>query len=103
MDKTKLTVLRQIGYTIPKHCGICVHGIFAADGAAVFGTCALYRYDHQKHTERKDLSVHRTGSCPTGFDLDEDKLRRQVTLDWEEFVDKRRFTRNNRHKAKTHY
>lgn len=62
MDKNKLSELRRIGYTIPRTCGLCRHGVFA--GASHFGGCAIQQYDHLKHTEsRRQLSIFRGGSC----------------------------------------
>lgn len=67
MDLNKLTELRDIGYTIPKTCGLCKHGVFV--GANDWGGCAIRTYDHLKHTDAKrQLSIYVGGSCPDKFE-----------------------------------
>lgn len=77
MDANKLEELRRIGYTIPRTCGLCVHGTFV--GASDFGTCATRQYDHLKHTgPKRQLSIYRGGTCPDKFELDEVRASRLV-------------------------
>jgi hypothetical protein len=67
MDKNKLAELRQIGYRIPKTCGLCKHGVFV--GFNEWGSCAVRTYDHLKHTDaRRQLSIYKGGSCPDLFE-----------------------------------
>lgn len=66
MDKNKLKVLREIGYTFPKTCGLCRHGEFRDyhGNLPLWGTCAIQKYKHEKHTgEDRRLSVHLLGGC----------------------------------------
>lgn len=101
MDKNKLKVLREINYVIPKQCGLCRHGQFA-DADAPWGTCALRTYVHEKHTGApRQLSVFRHGGCPDKFELSPEG--EQALGTWAEFVDRREYTRSNRHKAPTRY
>lgn len=88
----KLKVLREIDYVIHKHCEICVHGVFRGENR--FGSCAL-RTSH--------LAVYRFGVCQVegGFKLDEAAAK--ALGPWSEFVDRRTYSRSNRHKAKTRY
>jgi len=73
MDKNKLTELRDIGYTIPKTCGLCVHGTFPNDD---WGTCAAHTYNHLKHSDTKrHLSIVKSGAC-SKFELDEAQAAR---------------------------
>ncbi len=100
MDKNKLTILRRIGYTIPKSCGLCIHSTFSTPSSP-FGTCEVYNYKHEKHigTER-DLTIYRHGFCEESFSPDSSLSE---LGEWREFLDRREFTRANRHKAKTQY
>lgn len=96
MDKNKLTVLREAGYTIPN----CVHGQF--DGGGLFGTCVVRTYQHLKHTgEPRQLSVFAHGGCEEKFDL-RPEIDSMLGA-WAEFLDKREYSRSTRHKAKTRY
>lgn len=82
MDQNKLKVLQDIGYTIPKTCGLCEHGRFAA--SQDFGVCAIQTYDHLKHSgPARSLSINIAGSCPK-FKIDEDAKSRLGA--WAEFV-----------------
>lgn len=64
MDANKLERLRAIGYRIQNTCGRCISGAFAVGSS--WGTCAWYKYDHQKHTDKtRDLSIHSAGTCPS--------------------------------------
>lgn len=60
MDANKLKVLREIGYSIPKVCGLCRH----ADLVAGWGMCNIQTYHHLKHDEERYLSIYEHGSCP---------------------------------------
>ncbi len=72
MDRNKLTVLREIGYSIPRHCGICEHSDISADG---WGYCYQHAYVHEKHSVgQSPLSVHNSGSCREHFKLDQAKV-----------------------------
>jgi hypothetical protein len=62
MDKTKLKVLREIGYTFPKTCGMCHSSQFRT--VSPWGTCANHTYKHEKHTgQDRQLSIHILGGC----------------------------------------
>lgn len=101
MDKNKLQVLRDANYVIPKQCGLCVYGRFATP-TADFGMCQVRQYRHEKHTgEPRQLSVYRGGGCPDLFELSPGAERALGA--WAEFVDRREYSRNNRHKAPTRY
>lgn len=66
MDKTKLKVLREVGYTFPKTCGMCAAGQFEGYRGMwpLWGTCGRQTYEHEKHTgEKRQLSIHLLGSC----------------------------------------
>jgi len=83
MDATKLVVLREIGYQIPAHCGICQHADLSADG---WGYCNRHSYVHQKHSEASSrLSIHRQGSCQQHV-LDEGALAALGLHGFAEFV-----------------
>jgi len=74
MDADKLRVLKEVEYSISKMCRFCVHAQFRDE--YVWGTCAKYTYEHQKHTEQKrQLSIYVGGSCKEGFELDPGKVR----------------------------
>lgn len=62
MDANKLTVLKEIGYTVHRTCGSCIHAKFSR--GAQWSTCEIYTYQHQKHTgEARQLSIHVSGEC----------------------------------------
>ena len=66
MDDNKLHKLREIGYTIRKCCGTCLHATFK--GNSSWGTCGIFTYDHKKHTgggksSTRALSISTYGSC----------------------------------------
>lgn len=72
MDADKLKELREVGYAIPRTCGMCRHGEFIPSVVlgcelpiySSWGTCGLHTYEHQKHTDAKrQLSIYRGGSC----------------------------------------
>ncbi len=63
MDRRKLAVLRDIGYTFPATCGLCT---FMRRGTKDpnWGTCTVHEYEHEKHSgEPRELSVHALGPC----------------------------------------
>ena len=62
MDNNKLAKLREIGYTIRKCCGNCVHKrLMELSG---WGTCKVHRYKHRKHTrDDREVSIHMFGYC----------------------------------------
>lgn len=66
MDENKADKLREIGYTIQKSCGMCIHGCFKL--YTDFGECSEHDYDHKKHTggakgSNRPLSIYKYGSC----------------------------------------
>lgn len=64
-DENKFEKLRQVGYTVPVSCGLCVYGEFPSRGSP-WGTCALHRYEHKKHASPEDgrgVSIHSSGTC----------------------------------------
>lgn len=62
MDKRKLRVLREIGYTFPATCGLCAFVRPGQDGQ--WGTCTVHEYEHAKHSgPPRELSVNLFGSC----------------------------------------
>jgi len=68
MDANKLAKLKEIGYHVPKTCGLCINSQFASH-LVEWGECTKHSYDHQKHTDsRRQLSVYRGGTC-SGFEL----------------------------------
>lgn len=89
MDQKKLKVLRDINFVIPKLCQICEHGTFP-DAGIPFGTCTIRQID--------TLTI---GTCPK-WEPDEDAIFDGLG-DWAEFVDGRKYSRSNRHKAPTRY
>lgn len=101
MDTSKLTALRQAGFVIPQTCGLCLHGQFSSP-TSEFGTCNVLTYDHEKHTgPARHLSVYRHGGCRPLFSLDPEKEKQLGK--WAEFIERRKFTRSNRHKSPTRY
>lgn len=63
MDDNKLLKLREVGYTIRRTCGSCVHGSFPNNQ---WGSCSVNTYDHLKHDnpdEGREMSVHQFGYC----------------------------------------
>lgn len=72
VDPNKRQKLHEIGYEIPKVCGLCKHGKFRPSND--FGDCQLHTYVHQKHTaENKPLSILKFGTCPS-FEADLEKI-----------------------------
>ena len=70
MDANKLEKLKQIKYRIRDCCGLCIHADLAPDG---WGTCLKFTYNHLKHKEERQLSIHMFGSCGY-FIAEEDKI-----------------------------
>ena len=66
MDIAKLNKLKELGYQILPTCGRCKHGLFKG---YEWGTCALFTYEHQKHSgTTRQLSIHQSGYCgPDNF------------------------------------
>jgi hypothetical protein len=65
-DDNKFDKLREIGYTIPMGCALCVHAHFPA--YVEWGTCGKHLYQHLKHTgEPREVSIHRAGTCPDAY------------------------------------
>lgn len=63
MDRNKLKVLKDVGYTVRKCCGFCQH--FVGTLSTMWGDCRFYAYEHVKHADNpRDLSVHVMGTCP---------------------------------------
>jgi hypothetical protein len=60
-DANKLTALQAHGYKIATTCGFCIHSQFSGGH---WGTCALVKYQHKKHSGTKLASVHASGTCP---------------------------------------
>jgi len=62
-DANKFQRLREVGYTIPVTCGLCIHRDFA-NPRADWGQCKHVKYQHLKHTgPLRGVSIHRTGLC----------------------------------------
>ena len=60
-DEKKKKKLREINYTIPNVCGLCLFGEF---GGTVWGKCKVHTYNHKKHTgDYHFISIHSFGSC----------------------------------------
>lgn len=65
MDNNKLNKLRDIGYTVRKCCGRCVHADLSTNG---WGTCMNNTYEHKKHEggdkgSERQLSINQYGYC----------------------------------------
>ena len=84
MDDNKLKVLRDVGYTIPKVCGLCKYANISWGGSPLWGTCDIVTYQHIKHNEVRELSISEYGSCPK-WDGADNKIARLHSYD--EFVD----------------
>ena len=64
MDANKLVKLKVIGYQVRQTCRNCVHANFGF--GALWGTCNLHTYQHQKHTDQvRQLSINVSGRCET--------------------------------------
>jgi hypothetical protein len=61
MDTNKLAKLKEAGYKIERVCGVCEHSKFVA--GRDFGLCMLQTYFHQKHKEKRHLSISKFGGC----------------------------------------
>jgi hypothetical protein len=79
--------LKQAGFVILKHCGVCAY----ADGLATSVHCNFH-----------NARVYNAGSCEF-FDPDETRVDAFLGKDLTKYLDRRRFTRNNRHKQKVSY
>jgi hypothetical protein len=61
-DENKFEKLREIGYSVPTTCGLCVHRNLLV--GAHWGTCSLHSYEHKKHTgPARGVSIHVHGTC----------------------------------------
>lgn len=64
MDANKLTKLREMGYRIPKVCGLCTWCSHTMAGST-WGVCLINKYKHLKHTgEERCVSISIYGTCP---------------------------------------
>lgn len=72
MDPKKLAVLRSLPYRILPTCGLCLNADIRRGEA--FGTCQRHSYEHVKHRELRQLSIHRSGTCPD-FSWDQMQVR----------------------------
>jgi hypothetical protein len=63
MDQNKLKVLQNVEYKVKRVCGNCMYADLTP--STDWGTCTYHDYHHLKHNERRQLSIHRTGSCRT--------------------------------------
>jgi hypothetical protein len=102
MDKNKEKKLKKIGYIIPEVCGTCLHSDIKP--GQDFGTCGLISYNHLKHsTDVRDLTIYRGGRCEgEGFYATDPAAEKRLGL-WAQFIERRKFTRSNRHKQKVLY
>lgn len=102
MDTNKLKKLKEIGYVIPQTCDTCLHANIKP--GQDFGECGLISFRHLKHTtDVRDLSIYRGGNCiGEGFySLDPEAEKRLGP--WAQFLERRKFSRSNRHKQKMKY
>ena len=63
-DENKFAKLREVGYTIPVTCGLCLYGPAAKEGWA---ECKMHRYEHLRQSSPeggRGVSVHTSGTCP---------------------------------------
>lgn len=82
-DKTKLAQLSKLNYKIAKSCSLCVFGDFK--GTTLWGSCNRATYQHQKHTHKKLLSIHRAGVCDA-FEFDAEKLTDLQNSGFDQFL-----------------
>jgi hypothetical protein len=64
-DDNKFKKLREVGYTVPVTCGLCVHG---PKPPGDWGECGLHRYMHLRQNNPeggRGISVHVSGTCDT--------------------------------------
>lgn len=87
MSRERLKVLRDASYVVSKACAFCVHSHFHFNDSV---TCDVLEED-----------VSSYGNC-AHFSPDQTKAKDVLGID-ETLLDRREFTRNNRHKAKTRY
>ena len=82
MDANKREKLLEVGYQIPKVCGLCKYGRFKVGND--FGDCTLFTYEHQKHSaESKPLSIVKYGGCPK---FEPDSMRMHFLHAYTEFM-----------------
>jgi hypothetical protein len=61
MDANKKKKLEDIGYRVLNTCSLCRHSVFSF--GSDFGECSQFEYHHLKHDDKRQLSIHRSGSC----------------------------------------
>lgn len=74
-DDNKFAKLREIGYSIPVTCGMCVHGPGPKDGQ--WAECKLHKYEHLRQNNPaggRGVSVHVSGTCSSAV-ADPNKTR----------------------------
>lgn len=83
MDANKLKVLREIGYTIRMHCGLCEWAEISGDG---WGVCKKHTYKHQKHNVAESpLSINESGYCES-FEMSDMQAAVQGLHHYREFI-----------------
>lgn len=65
MDRNKLKVLREVGYTIAPSCALCKHSNLTEDG---WGNCDRYSFMHEKRGVEMAMSINATGRCRDGYE-----------------------------------
>jgi len=76
MDENKRDKLVALPYRILPVCGLCRHARWNIEDGGEGGlassirtkisqwsTCALHKYEHKKHGDERELSIHLFGSC----------------------------------------
>lgn len=71
-DPEKLRVLDLAQYQVRPACALCLHGAFRP--GSDWGSCARYRYIHEKHKTERSVSVHRLGLCASRYEPDQAKI-----------------------------
>jgi hypothetical protein len=83
-DPNKLAVLADVDYRVQPCCRLCKHARFAP--ASDYGQCAVLTYEHEKHTETRQLTVHQAGRCGGGFEWNDKKKANVYRSGFERFV-----------------
>ena len=65
-DPNKLAKQKEVVFKILPTCGICRFGYFTF---SKYGGCRKFDYQHEKHTDIKQMGIHIAGSCPS-FEMD---------------------------------
>ena len=60
MDTNKLVKLKKVNYSFKPVCFLCNYGLFYNSD---WGTCQLHTYDHIKHGNKRQMSIHKCGGC----------------------------------------